>query len=107
MRIPSLNKFLAYLPSFRDLLVAIFGDSLFALNQRSSSKTSKKFRASYLSRGAHDVWPDTLQETYIRTRSGSGSMKESKMENILKSEGRERSRDVFVRHNITVVGGKA
>ena len=34
-------------------------------------------------------------------------MKESEMENILKSEGRERGRDVFVRHDVTVVGGEA
>ena len=34
-------------------------------------------------------------------------MKESEMENILKSEGRERSRDVLVRHDVTVVGGEA
>ncbi|KAL2045122.1 hypothetical protein ABVK25_012213 [Lepraria finkii] len=97
----------ACLPSLRPLLVAMFGDSAFTPNRRSGSKTSKKLRASYPSRGTHDVWPDSLQETYIRAGSGSRSMKEIEMENTLKSEGRERSRDVFVRHDVTVVGVEA
>ncbi|KAL2040179.1 hypothetical protein N7G274_007082 [Stereocaulon virgatum] len=97
----------ACLPSFRPLLVAIFGDSAFTPNQRIAGKTSKKSHASYPSRGAHDAWPDTLQETYIRAGSGSGSIKDVEMDNILTSEGRVRSRDVLVTHDVKVVGSAA
>ena len=85
----------------------MFGDSAFTPNQRGGGKTSKKFHASYPSRGVRDVWPDTLQKTYIRAGSGSWSIEESEMEDILKSEGRERSRGVLVRHDVTVKGGEA
>ena len=106
-RTSSLNKFSACLPSLRPVLVAMFGDSAFTPNQRSGGKTSKKSHASYPSTSAHDAWPDTLQKTYIRAGSGSGSMKDVEMENILMSEGRVRSRDVLVAHDITVVGSEA
>lgn len=85
----------------------MFGASAFTPNQQSGGKPSKKSHASYPSRGAHDVWPDNFQETYIRAGSRSGSIRDCEMENLSTDEGRVRSRDVLVTHDVTIVGGKA
>lgn len=94
---------LACLPSLRPLLVAIMGDTAVSSSQRGNG-SGRPSGASNSSNSTHIIWPKTHQETYIR--AGSQSRSERSNKDIADCQDINKSKDVFVRHDVSVVGEK-
>lgn len=90
-----LTRSLACLPSLRPILLAIFGDSAFTTSQQvDGSKT--RLHADNTIRSGQDGRTKVHRDSYMRVGGG-----------IVQSSGRnEGSRDILVRHDVSIVAGK-
>lgn len=90
-----LTRVPACLPSLRPILLAIFGDSAFTTSQQPIGNV-KELQAEYPGRPGQDLRAKAPGESYMRMEEGT----------IRASGSREGSRDILVRHDVSVVGGK-
>ncbi len=79
------------------------GDSEIASGQRSIG-SGRPLGATSSSNSTRIIWPKAHQETYIR--AGSQSRSERSIKDSWQCQGMNESKDVFVRHDVSIVGEK-
>lgn len=100
----SLTCTLACLPSLRPILIAILNHP--ALASKGSSSNHTKVWVGHSRNRSHGVWPKCHQEPYIRASRGSKYGDSDEIRNIWNSEPKRGSRDVLVRHGLSIVEEK-
>ena len=85
----------ACLPSLRPILVAILGDSAFTSNQQGNG-SNRKLHTGYLSSSGLGIRTKPHRESYREVGGDTWNL----------SDSTERSRDILVRHDVSVVGAE-